>query len=109
MKKNLLSIIAIVLAVSLSAFSVQRNHSKKVFTNYFAFDGSLESQYDEPAHWSFVGTTPPNICSGNTIVCVVTASQTNDTDFRNAISSAQPQNENDLLSMSGVSLYSRQP
>lgn len=110
MKKYLLGIISLVLAVSISAFTP--NHeakAKKMFTNYYGFEGTSNSQVGDSDRWVSLGTELPEECHGDNIVCIVTASETSLSAFKTAIHNANPQDEIDLENMSGVAIFSKKP
>ena len=109
MKKHLLGIAAIVLAVGFSAFTVNhQSKPKKTFANYYGFEGTSNSQLNQTGKWVSLGVDPPSSCGGSNVVCIVTAPQTNLGDFQSAISSANPTSETELDNMSGVDIFSRQ-
>ena len=108
MKKYLSGTLAIVLAVSISAFTVkQQAKSKALDDHYFQFTGNSNTDLNVTGSWEYLGEETPSQCSGSNVVCIVSASQTNLVDFQSAISSADPQSESQLDNMSGVDIYSR--
>lgn len=108
MKQCLLGITAILLAVSLSAFSVKKHtNSAQTDSHYYGFTGSDNTDLNQTGSWVDLGQELPSQCGGNNVVCIVSAPQTNLSDFQTAISSANPQSEAQLDAMSGVDIYSR--
>lgn len=104
----MLGIFAVILAVSMSAFTlVRETKTKPMFTNYYSFSGSDNADLNQTGDWESLGTEPPAQCGGANVVCIVTASQSTLAAFQSAITSANPHNETQLDAMSGVDIYSR--
>ncbi len=110
MKKYLLGVAAIVLALGFSAFSgkseKQEVTPKKVFATYYGFTGSDNADLNQTGSWVSLGTQAPAQCGGTNIVCIVSASQATLADFQSAIAKANPRSEAELDAMSGVDVYS---
>jgi hypothetical protein len=106
MKKYLLGIFAVILAIGMSAFTHQGNRGKPT-TKYYHFDGTANTSLSNTQLWADMGSTPPSLCTGANVVCIVSSTEPTLTDFRNAITAAQPQSEQDLDNIDGVDIYSR--
>jgi len=108
MKKYLLGIASILLALSFTAFNVKREVKPgKVFTHYFRFEGNDNFDLNDRGLWADLGTNPPLECPGTDVVCIVSAAQTSLSDFQSAVSTAAPHSESALDNMDGVDIYSR--
>jgi|GEM_PF-6573866 len=72
MKKYLLGVIALALAMGFSAFTTDF-HGKRD-TTYFKYTSTDPNGYTDIANWAISTTLPPG-CSGGTSTCIVSSNQ----------------------------------
>lgn len=82
MKKYLLGIVAVILAISFSAFTiVKKNESAKALAGekWFVFDGTSPDDLDDPSMYSLDGDgSSPTVCTSTTLTyrCEILAQPT---------------------------------
>lgn len=72
MKKYLLGVIALALAMGFSAFTTDF-HGRRV-TTYFQYTSSDPQGYTDTANWDISATLPPG-CNGGNSTCTVSSNQ----------------------------------
>ncbi len=81
MKKYLLGIVAVALAIGFSAFTVNKKESPKALAGekWFVFDGTAPDDLNDPAMYSLDGTgSSPTVCTSTTLTyrCEILAQPT---------------------------------